>query len=335
MPHDLCGLAAMAVLAAAACSNGATTSAPMRVEHDGGEAMIARTLTIADARRLLWPPNRDVALRPAGDDEKAALAQLIEALWRGVEPEAASRLTALARRAGFALELWEIEGRRSWVIREPDDDRRGAGAYLVRAEPPVGATILLEAPHAYFDVGTGPIAARMFLAGDAPAALRGLFTNTLHRYQQAPGIRERRDDNPADVGHSEVHAFQAATGAAIDGGAAAIVQLHGFEAREDAATAAAGAVVSAGRRDASTPASTRVAAAVATALGVVVLRYPEEIRELGATTNVQGRLANARGVDFVHVELAADVRDRLRDPLACARLAGALATALTAPTTAP
>ena len=42
--------------------------------------------------------------------------------------------------------------------------------------------------------------------------------------------------------------------------------------------------------------------------------YPRDVRELGATRNVQGRLLRERGHDgFVHVELAQPLRERLRN----------------------
>jgi hypothetical protein len=319
---------ALVLFVVVACSNGANKSAPARVERDGGD-VTARPLSIEGADKLLWPANRTVTLRVASDDEKAALAELVGALWRGEEPD-----PRLARAARMQLELWEIEGRRYWAVREPDDDRRGAGSYVVRAEAFSGPAVLLEAPHAYFDTGTGAIAARMFLAADSPAALRGLFSNSLHRYQQEPGVREKRDENPADVGHNEAHGFQAATAAALEAGAAAIVQIHGFDAdaRADQATASADAVVSGGRSEGATPASTRVAGAIATELGARVLRYPEDTKELGGTLNVQGRLARKRGVAFVHVELGVAIRDRLRDDTAaCLTLARAVVTAVEAP----
>jgi hypothetical protein len=201
------------------------------------------------------------------------------------------------------------------VVREPDDRRRGAGVYLIRAEPPPdGPVILLQAPHADFDVNSGAIASRLFFTGDA--RVHGLFGSSLHRYQHG----EKQDDNPADVAHRDEHAFQAATRAALSGDVT-IIQLHGF-ALEDAAHPV---IVSAGQRDGSTPLSTAIAAAIAEALAVPVARYPEETKELGATHNVQGRLAREVGAGFVHIEMSPELRTRLRsDPDAVAALGRAL-----------
>lgn len=306
-----------------ACSNG-TDGKRRKLDdgaaRDGGTALTARSLSVDDARRLLWRSNEDVTFAAATAEEKAALATLIAALWRGVDPDAPPpELAASARTAGLVLELWTVEGRKSWVVREPDDRRRGAGVYLVRAEPPpAGTVILLQAPHADFDVNSGAIASRLFFTGDA--RVHGLFGSSLHRYQH----RDRQDVNPADVAHQEEHAFQAATRAVLRRDVA-VVQLHGF-ALEDAPHAA---IVSAGVRDGSTPLSTAIAAAIAEALGVTVARYPEDTRELGATTNVQGRLAREVGAGFVHVELSPELRTRLRgDPDAVTALGRALVGAL-------
>jgi hypothetical protein len=308
------------LLLVVACSNGANGKRPAPGERDGGTPLTARSLSVEEARTLLWRSNKDVELAPSRDDEKAALASLIGALWRGADPDAPPpELAGWARSAGLVLEVWTVEGRRSWVLREPDDRRRGAGVYLIRAEPPpAGSLLLLQAPHADYDVGTGAIASRLFFEGDA--AVRGVFGSSLHRYQhEAP-----KDVNPADVAHNEGHAFQAATRAALGPGVT-IVQLHGFAPD----TVARDAIVSAGVRDASTALSTRVADGIRAALAVDVARYPEDTRELGATRNVQGRLAREVGAGFVHVEMSAQLRDRLRDdPDAVAALGRALVGAL-------
>jgi hypothetical protein len=332
------GLAA--IVACWSCANGKQT--PPASDRDTHVVTVtARSLSLGEARDALWPRATDVALRPATAAQHDALSRLVSALWRGVDADRPPpALLAWAQTAGFELEIWSVAGRRTWVVREAEDARRGGGAYLVRADaPPPGATILLQAPHVYFDVGTGGIAAGLFFAPDAPPALRGLYTNSIHRYQTEPGARAREEENPADVAHARDHLFQSATRAIVSrrdpadamvAPVEAIIQIHGFDgegyAEDPAATA--DAVVSAGRRDGSTPASSRVATGLA-ALGLAVIRFPEDTAVLGGTTNVQGELARELGVDFIHVELAASVRQRLRrDPESAAAWAGAFAQAL-------
>ena len=48
------------------------------------------------------------------------------------------------------------------------------------------------------------------------------------------------------------------------------------------------------------------------ATSLVVLAYPQDIKQLGATTNVQGlALHNAGHCRFLHLELTKELRDRL------------------------
>src|SRR5687768_12640089 len=106
------------LLLAVACSNGANGKGakPDEVQRDGGNVPPVRSLSMNEAQRLLWRSNKDVVFAPASDAERAALATLIAALWRGVDPDAPPpELATSARTAGMALELWTVEGRKSWV----------------------------------------------------------------------------------------------------------------------------------------------------------------------------------------------------------------------------
>jgi len=333
---------AVALLAAlgVACSGraGCKPSAPAH-ERDGGTAVIARALTLEQAKQELWPVVRGVAYQPATVEEKRALAALIDALWRGADERDGARLAPLARDAGMALEAWTVDGARVWVVREPSNARRGGGIYVVRVGTGA-APLLWQAPHVYFDRFTQSLAADAFFAARTG---RGLFSNSLHRYQQSADVKERRIDNPADVAHNPDHLFQVATQAVIAVGPATIVQLHGFDgdsgdkggggdAEDDDASRAGGAdaIVSAGRKDGSTAASTAVAHAIADALHVVVARFPEDTRGLGGTSNVQGRLVDGvAGAGFVHVEMTLELRKALaRDGARTAAMGRAIADAL-------
>jgi len=283
------------------------------------------------AEETLWPKRLRVPYRPPTEEQRRALAELIAALWRGVEVGPAVELAQLARRSGMTLELWTVAGQATWVVREPETARRGIGTYLVRAQPPApGRAILLQTPHAYFDLETSRVAARMFWADGAPATIRGLFSNSLHRFQQDGGVRERREFNAADVAHNAEHPFQTATGAVLDAGPVVVIQLHGFgDDDEQPERPEVEAIVSAGRADGSTAESSAIAATVTEVLGARTARYPEDGTTLGGTTNVQGRLiATTTTGRFVHVEMALDLRRRALDAALAARWARAIATAL-------
>jgi len=274
-----------------------------------------RTLTIDDAVRRLWRPG--ARFEPTTADEREAVARLVPAMARSAAgaPPDLPRWSELAHDVGFTVEEWRVAGERYWALVERPGHRRGAGAYLFRVAPRADRSrpILLEAPHAFHDVGTGPLAASLFFdpaPGPRPAAL---FTNTVHRYQAADGTRVKRSDSPADVCHNPDHVFTTATVAFAEAvGGAVVVQLHGFARDEEGDLAGASIVVSAGSDEGSSPRSAAVAAALAR-LATGVRRFPEETQRLGATTNVQGRaLRRVAGAELVHVETDPDVRAGLR-----------------------
>jgi len=322
MGHELVwGIMVVAAVGAAACGSreragAGTVDAPLN----------ARALSIDEAARSLQPRSRDAAYRPGTVEERAIVADVVEALWRG--DVSGARAALGTGDGGFVIEAWRVEGRDFSVLRERDDRLRGAGSYAVRTGAAGPRSILLQAPHAYFDRRTGAIAAQIFFAPDA-RAIDGLFVNSMHRYQTSPGKRERRRSNPSDVCHNPDHLFSVATRASLSS-VTRLVQLHGFGATELAAGPPAGpaggsaddsseavalefdAIVSAGD-DRSSAASTAVALAMARGLSVRVGRYPEDTDQLGATTNVQGRICRDAGIEFVHVELSAALRDRLVD----------------------
>jgi hypothetical protein len=245
-------------------------------------------------------------------------------------------MAADAAAAGFRLEAWRVNGDLYWALVE--QRVHGAGAFVFRVGPREdGPTILLEAPHNYFDLGTGRLAADVFFTRRDGARPRALFTNTIHRYQLAPGDKKRRDHNPADIAHEPEHAFSIATIAfARAAGTTHVIQLHGFGSRSDddgdGEIGEIAAVVSAGNRAGSSALSTAIARELAGVLGDGVKRFPEEAKVLGATTNAQGKLLrDVNGAAFVHVEMSSTVRKRLGSDAALrARFAAALLDARSA-----
>ena len=103
---------------------------------------------------------------------RALVTELVRALRPGAPPAA---LVAAARAAGWTLEEAQDPAGQLWVLREPDGQREGAGFFAFRAR---GAPACVQAPHTFFDEGTGEIALALF------ARLHGgaLFVNTVHRY---------------------------------------------------------------------------------------------------------------------------------------------------------
>ncbi len=276
-----------------------------------------QTLTSAEAITALWPDESRVALAPTTAREREAISWWVPRLLAGVSPDEPSSLAGgpALRRVGLILQLWQVDGHPYWVLRERPGARRGAGTYLFRAAPAPGRVLILQAPHAYYDIDTGPIAARLFFTGTGQA----LFTNTLHRYRAAPGPTRRVSRSAADVAHAPSHLFAAATAAAAGSASVTVVQLHGFADRD----AGAQLIVSAGDSHGATPLARAAARALTGALPDVAL-YPEQIRVLGGTTNVQKR-ALGDDDEFLHLEMSRGVRRTLlREPRALEALRSAL-----------
>lgn len=188
---------------------------------------------------------------------------------------------------------------------------------------------ILQAPHRFFDTKSGDLAISMFARED-PRNARVLFVNTKHRYAQENGEREKKEKNPSDVCHSSGHSFQRLTRLAVkEFRPSAIVQIHGFNERiyeKDGETRNALAIISSGNKKKASNGTRVLVRKLRKIFGQDVLLFPRDISELGATTNVQGKMikklykdqgAQARENSFVHIELSRELRTRLeQDPAA-------------------
>lgn len=310
-------------------------------------APVLEELTLADASSALWPGHKQVTYSPPPPAERAALLEVTQALWLGVAADD-PRLVLLAARAGdagYRLRRWRVGTREAWLLQELPDRERGSGTYLFNVGAAgLAASVVLQAPHAYFDKQTGDIAAAVYFAPDAPAQLRALTTNSVHRYQTRPGVRKKAPNSPTDVCHNPEHVFSDVTTTLLTHGARGVFQIHGFADRpaDDDADARGApdddapaepsmlAVVSAGGKQRPPGAARALAASLVQAFGPGVLSYPEQTKELGATTNAQAARVDAHaGAQFVHLELSSTLRKRLISDRGSARaLQQALALAV-------
>src|SRR5262249_49787123 len=137
------------------------TCRPRSVEKmEAAVTVFTKNLSLSEVRGLVWKPGRDATYREATAEEREAIAHLVgemTSLAVRQPPGDPATLVPLARTAGFTVERWQLGGTTYLAALEAPDQRRGAGAYLVR----VGATpedtapaVLLQAPHAYFDMDT-------------------------------------------------------------------------------------------------------------------------------------------------------------------------------------
>jgi hypothetical protein len=304
------GSALLLVLCTAVCARAPTL--PMQSPDDTILTVSERSLSIDDIKNELWDEGNTRIFRPSTLMERLVIPDILASLLSRADTGDADlgRLAAKAARIGFQIEVWRVDGGLYWALLEQNSQRRGAGAYIVRISKRSQSRIqmILQTPHAYYDVGTGIIGARLFFGGEVDA--RALFTNTVHRYWDATGDYQPREGSASDVCHRLDHVFQYATDTAARVlGDVVVVQLHGFAdspKRPDAIT-------SAGDANGSTPLVMTLQQKIGDLLGDTK-RFPEETEELGGTTNVQGHLlSNYRHAYFVHVELSKNIRERLLD----------------------
>jgi len=282
---------------------------------------------------------------PTSAEELAHATWVREAMAAAI----AGKQPPTAAPAGFKL----VDMHGIWVLRELRNQRRGAGALVLR----VGAArpVLVEAPHTFFDKGTLPIAIAVFEAQQA----RALMINTAHRNlarwmasgaakasgepastdkeaeldDDDGGVDEEEDEgggddesdannpSPSDVAHAQSSFFLTAHRAMLGALPNAVtVQIHGFQ---DDKVPGAGAVLSAA---CSSGDVAGLAARLRHALGDHQVKiYPSEVQQLGGTQNVEAKASCGARAPFFHVELSRTVRDKLAaDAQVRARFARAL-----------
>lgn len=273
--------------------------------------------SLEEAAELIWQPSLRPAWRDPTQEEIDRFESLIPALtWYAPQGEIPEELPAMAEQMGMHLERWEVAGQEHFVLYEDAASRRGAGAYFFAVGRPVSNSwLLLQAPHAYYDTGTGFLAASLYFSSPAgSSAPLAFFTNSLHRYTTSTGAREKSTLNYADACHNPQHLFHVATVASAETRrSATVVQLHGFGADPAESPTGTKMVISAGGNTKSMALSRSAAKAMQDRFGAEVLLFPDQVSVLGATTNIQAQeLKVVPGARFLHVELSAAVRSELQ-----------------------
>ena len=253
---------------------------------------------------------------PTEERQRAVEALAVAITAAPAAPDPPKRLRQRAAAVGLELLAARDSAGTVWVLREPDGTRAGAGLYAFR---PGGAPLCVQAPHSFFDTGTGALALDLFARMKAAC----LAVNTVHRYTAAAA----GGGTPADVAHAPATLFGAVTRAIVSGPRWTIVQLHGFAQRDDVPAQAAAVVADGSARPPADSAAGRLRRALADHLHARVLLYGDDVQVLGATTNVQARAAQAAGVGFLHVEMSEATRRGLAGS-GTAPLADALREAL-------
>lgn len=230
-------------------------------------------------------------------DETGRAEHLFQSLLNGTAPAAlAPELAALA------LDLQSPDDGATLVLREAAGALRGRGFYVLR---PALLGPVLQVPHAFKDRLTREIGLQLFAEGRFSAAA----WNTVPRWSEEGG---RRLD--ADLAHLPDSYFTAFTRAlSKQARRTPILQIHGFDGgkRKNAPAAELDLILSNGSGK-SDHRLHRMARCFERTLAVKAAVFPDEVRELGATTNVQARvLREGQRFDFVHLEMNAALRQRL------------------------
>ncbi len=304
------------LLLVAAFAFGACRSTCGGEETDGDAAASADAGSLA-AQKNPWPTSEEIKVKcpellvaarkdgtvpnkyvsPSADDRVLMRDAVALLLSRGK----AGRADAAVKLSGLGFSIDEVsEVKDALVIHEQDGKHRGGGAYVIRMDET--SKVLVQTPHTFYDEGTFQLGFDFFVQTHA----RAWFLNTMHRYKGAPAGVD--GVHPSDLAHSPTSFFQAATEGAVGAlGVTTVIQLHGFAERESGGRA----VISTGEKVQGNPLLLKMKAALEAAAGAPILRYPDDSKELGATTNVQGIVVrNAKG-RFFHMEMSDSLRTEL------------------------
>ena len=216
-----------------------------------------------------------------------------------------SALTRLAREIDLEVLPIAGEGDEIIVLREAPHALRGRGFFAFRRKDP--RPVAFQAPHSSEDLHTGQLAEQLFLESRAAASA----WNTAPRSATVKG--ENRLADLAHLPDSLLHAFTRAFAAAYPKGT--LLQLHGFDAGRRATRDASGSgvILSDGTKS-PPPWVFEAAECLEGALSERVSIFPRDVKELGATTNTQGKVFQDLGhAGFLHVEMDLDLRRRLKE----------------------
>ncbi len=249
---------------------------------------------------LLRQASRDGVYRHPDDRE---LRQAEELFVRTLKGESAVDLKEGWGKLNFEL-LEVAEGKEQFILlRERKEYKSGRGFYLLRRG---GLPLMLQMPHSFKDEQTRRIGLDMALEGRCMVAA----WNTVPRWYEENGSRV-----DADLAHMDGTYFTALTRAFLRvSPRGTVAQLHGFEGgkRKSRRGADADVIVSSGTKNA-TAGVRKAAACLGAKSDAKVLVYPDNVRELGATTNVIGRLmADSGSSRFIHLEMSNEFRSGLR-----------------------
>ncbi len=205
-----------------------------------------------------------------------------------------------------AIAMQRIEQKDTVYLRENPDNQKGRGVFAIKHGVHLKPW-LLQAPHAKFDRYTGRLVEKIFSEGEYQAAM----WNSVPRKTQ---VENSVLDRTADMAHLSGTYWQAVTeGFARIHADGKIIQFHGFDQskRKSEAGRTSDMIISAGHQYPPIWIQ-KLAQCLKKTLSLNVSLYPRDVRELGATTNIQGQLLKSRGFNgFLHIEMSKPLRQQL------------------------
>jgi hypothetical protein len=231
---------------------------------------------------------------PTKDDITRFETLLLETLH---EPEHRSELATQWANAGWELVHWTVNDQSLLAICEQEHELRGRGLYVIRVNSE--SNLVLQAPHRFYDMGSGTIVSKLFQENDCRAAA----WNTVHRKQ-------------VDLAHCPDSFLNAFTRAMLNYNAQSIVvQIHGFENDNQKGRARSAKMIVSNATE--YPGRTAREATIRFKEdfgGDNVRLYPLEVRQLGGTKNEQASAVYEMGsVGFLHLELNKKFREQLQN----------------------
>ncbi len=240
--------------------------------------------------------------------QRKQILQVARELLKIIEAPTATQVIKAARALmGTGYSLREYQGPEGhWLILEPLGDRRGAGYYVIRSGK-LPTEIVLQAPHAIYDVHTDVITMDCFRS----KPFRAAFFSDWQRYGKKGA--EPIDDSPYDLAHNPDTLFQQLTELWLTTRPnTAFVQFHGFNpssVREKGVDL----IVSPGTRKDPPQAFEHLVERLTSAYPTGQLRvFPSTTHLLGGTGNVQGKFIRKAGGLFAHIEISEPMRNRLK-----------------------
>lgn len=241
--------------------------------------------------------------------KRSKIAQGLEKIIDIMEAPSKGALRSVEKSlAGSGYQLAEYSGPKGhWLILEARENSAGAGYFIIRTGK-LKKELLLQAPHAVFDMHTDVIAKSLF--NEFP--VRAVFFGDWHRYG-GEGVKAFKNSK-WDVAHNPDSLYQDLSKVWVKKRPkTTFVQLHGFQ-RKGPGDKSADFVISNGCKHCKAAYFDFFTDAFSKAYSPDKVKiYPRSSKILGGTTNVQGKAIRKSGGKFIHIEMSKEFRDSVKN----------------------